>query len=215
MISLFRRTPALAAAVALAVLVVGCVRGEGPLITEQREIRPFSRIEVGAGIALVFRVGPAVPAEVRAQDDILGSVGTEVAGETLTIEARGNFISTEPVTVTVTAPTLESISLDGGASADIVDLAVEALEVSLHGGSRATLAGAAGALRLTANGGSQANLDGLTAVDADVALDGGSKVTARASRSVSGAASGGAELTVSGGAELSVNTSGGARVSAS
>jgi hypothetical protein len=212
MAALVRRAAAVGVAVTLAILTVGCVRGEGPVTTELREVRPFSRIEAGGGIAVVFRTGPAAPVEVRAQESVVPVVVTEVGGETLTIEARDDIISAEPVTVTVTAPTLVAISLTGGASADVGGLDVEALEVSARGGSQATIAGAADGVRLTAGGGSRADLAALAARDVEVALDGGATVAVHASGSVSGVAGGGSALTVTGGAEAAVVATGGARV---
>lgn len=210
----FRGACAIAAVIAIAVSTLGCVSGKGPVISEQREVRAFSRIEVGAGIDVVFRVGPVGTLEIRAQENILKAVATDVIAETLTIEASDDFVSAEPVTVTVTAPALDAVSLSGGASADVGGLAAETLDVIVKGGSRATLAGSASLVNLTADGGSEASLDDLAATDVVVTLAGGAKATVRATGTVKGVASGGAALTVAGGADLGVDASGGAQVAA-
>ncbi|HEX9551081.1 MAG TPA: DUF2807 domain-containing protein [Candidatus Limnocylindrales bacterium] len=198
--------------VVLSAILAGCATGEGPVTTETREIRPFSELEVGAGIQVVMTIGPVERLEVSAQANILDTVATTVSGRTLTIDAERDFVSTEAVTVTIAGPSLDRLTISGGAGAEVRGLDVEAFEVAARGGATVAVSGRAGIVTLTADGGSTVNLADLSAVSVSVDLDAGATATIRAGELVSGSASGGAELTVAGDAVVAVDADGGARV---
>lgn len=195
-----------------ALLLAGCTRGEGPVLTQSRNLEPFSRVEVGSGIHLAIRFGPAEPIVVHAQANIQDKVRTGVRNGVLQVEANGDIVVADPVVIDVVIPALEAVSLSGGAQVDVTGLAAEAMDIALSGGARATMTGAAGSLTLTARGGSAASLEGLATETVSVDLDGGSSAEVTATGVVSGSASGGAQLHVSGGGSVSVDTSGGAEV---
>jgi hypothetical protein len=209
---MWRIAAILGTTVASAVIVAGCVVGEGSVTSETREVRAFDRIEIGAGIHITVTIGAAQPVEVRAQANVLPQIATNVEGDILKVEARGDFTSSEAVTVVVVAPALEAISLSGGAQADIEGLDAETIEISAKGGSHVNLAGAAEQVVLTADGGSTVDLAGLAARNIDLNIAGGATATVAASDEITGSASDGSHLTVLGGAHTAVETSGGAEV---
>ena len=110
----------------------GCVQGNGPVVSEMRDIRPFSRLEVGSGIRVEATIGDATGLAVRAQQSILPMVATDVTGTTLTVEARDDFTSTEPVTVVVSTPSLEAVSMTGGAALKVNQLDGETIELDVR-----------------------------------------------------------------------------------
>lgn len=197
----------------LSTLLVGCVTGEGPVKSETREIRPFSELEVGAGIHVVMTIGPIEHLEVSAQANILDAIGVNVSGRVLKIDAATDFTSTEPVTVTVTGPGLDRIAIGGGAEAVVNGLHVDALQIFARGGSRIAISGTAATVMLSADGGSISDLADLSADTVDVAIDGAAAATIRAAEIVTGRASGGARLDVLGDAQVTVDADGGATVS--
>jgi hypothetical protein len=197
----------------VAVLLAGCLQGEGPVIDETREMPAFDRIDAGGGIRVEVSIGSAQPIEVRAQANILPSIDTGVNNNgTLRIEPTDDFTVAEPVTVVVVLPSLAAITLSGGAQASIESLHAEAFEAVLSGGSTATISGVAGTVTLSGRGGAEADLRDLAAESAEVSLDGGSTATLQASEVVTGTASGGAVLTLFGDPRVEVRTSGGAQV---
>ncbi len=196
----------------LSTVLLGCVTGEGPVTSETREIRPFSELEVGAGIHVVMTIGPVERLEVSAQANVLDAVATNVSGRVLKIDAERDFTSTDPVTVIVTGPSLDRITISGGAQTVVTGLDVDALELSAKGGSIATLSGMATAVKLTADGGATANLAELIAQTVDVGIDGGATATLTAGDVVTGRASGGAQVSVGGQAVVTVDADGDAHV---
>lgn len=195
-------------------LLNGCLQGEGPVVTEQREARPFTRLEAGSGIRVVLVIGPAGPLEVAAQANILDAIATDVTGDTLHVEATDDFTISAPVTVTVTTPELVGLDLSGGAEAQLGGLEDANLDISLRGGGRLTASGTAGDITLSLDGGSKADLAELAASRINVVLAGGAEATVYARDLVEGSASGGAHLLVQGDPSIRVTTSGGAEVTA-
>jgi hypothetical protein len=194
------------------VVAAGCIQGEGPLVTEPRDSRPFTNVEAGAGIHVVIHVGPAASVVVEAQEDLLPVIATDVSGDTLHVESVDDFTSSEPVTVTVTTPVLEGIHAGGGATVHLDEAVGERLELTVKGGARLTASGSATDVTLQADGGSSVELADLLATRTHVDLDGGATATVSASQVVDGRAGGGARLTVRGDPVVDVQTSGGAVV---
>ena len=207
------RRVAVGIALVLPLALAGCIQGQGPVTTEARDARPFTRLEVGAGIQVDLTIGPAGPLRVSAQANVLRAVETSVSGDTLRIAANQDFTTTEPVTVTVTAPVLDAVSLTGGAQARIEGVSAATFGLGVNGGAHATVLGSVGSIVLDADGGSTVDLRGLIVGTADVRLAGGATATVSATSQVHGSASGGAHLLVLGGAALDVQASGGAEVS--
>ena len=187
---------ALVVAAIAATAVAGCNSitgrtGTGAVKTETRQAAPFSKIDVGYGINVTVGIGAAKPLEVRAQENILPIIVTEVQGDTLRIRASSEFNTSEPVDVTIVTPTLTSISLGGGSSAQVTGIAADRLEVTAGGGGSISATGTVGALSLTMTGGAEAALTDLAAKTVNLELSGGSTAALRASDEVSGSASGG------------------------
>jgi hypothetical protein len=205
------------AAALAAAAVAGCNSitgriGSGAVKTETRQAPAFSKIDAGFGINITVGIGAAKPLEVRAQENILPIIVTEVQGDTLRIRGSSEFNTSESVEVTIVTPTLTSIALGGGSSAQITGIAADRLEVTVGGGGSISATGTVGALSLTMTGGSKATLTDLPAKTVTVELSGGSTAALRASDEVSGSASGGSHATVAGDARLNVQSSGGAEV---
>jgi hypothetical protein len=202
--------------IVLAVITAGCglfrVTGEGPIQSENRQADAFSRIEVSAGIGVTVRIGSARSVEVRAQENILPIIATDVEGDTLLIRSTRSYSASEGVEVTVVTPMITGISMSGGSQGHIEDLETERLDVDLDGGAGLTVTGVASSLALDASGGSRAELGNLSATTITLDVSGGSIATVQASDEVSGSASGGSRVTVLGDPEVSVGVSSGAHV---
>jgi len=192
--------------------VVSCARGEGPMVDESRPIGPVTRIEASAGVQVKVTIAAAGPIVVHAQANIQDKLATDVRNGILRIEATEDFVVSDPVVVDVPVPSLDGVSLSGGASIEIHDLTADTLDVELSGGARATITGSVSTLTLSATGGAVASLAGLSVEAVSVELNGGATADLLATGSVNGSATGGSQLHVSGGAAIDVATSGGAGV---
>lgn len=207
---------AVAATIVLAASSAGCtsgVTGEGPIQSETRQTDAFTRIDVSGGISVSVLIGPAQPLEIRAQENILPVVATDVEGDTLRIHGTEGYTTSEGIEVEVVIRTLLGISMSGGSQGSIEGLDAENLDIELSGGAGVTATGSASSVALNMSGGSRADLEDLIAQTITLDLSGGAATTVQASSEVSGSASGGARVSVLGDAQLNVEVSGGSEVS--
>jgi hypothetical protein len=211
------RWPLTAGVLVLAICLTGCNligrAGQGPLKSETRTTPAFSKVEVSNGIRLAVQIGPTQSVEVRAQENILPVIATEVQGDTLRVHSTQGFTTSEGVTVTVVNPTLSGIAMSGGSQGTATGLASESLGIELSGGSALTATGSATKLALDISGGSRAILNELIAATVVLDASGGSNVQVHASGDVTGSASGASRVTVTGGGKVNVESTGGSVVS--
>jgi hypothetical protein len=192
-------------------LLAACTQAVGPAVDQSRTHDAFSRIEAGGGVQVTVTFGAAQPVVVHAAANLQEKVHTSVRDGVLKVEVDALVVGDSAV-IEVVLPALESVSLSGGARIDVRNLDAEAIEVSMSDGARATVSGSARAVTLDATSGAVASFTNLDAQTVDVALGGGAKADVRASATVTGSATGGAQLYISGGASVRVNADGGATV---
>ena len=166
------RAAALLAVLMLPLSLVGCIQGSGPIVTETRDVRPFSGLDVGSGIHVLLKLGAAGPLQVSAQQNVLPAIATEVSGSTLKVGANDDFLTSTPVVVTVTTPTLASVSTSGGAEVSVEALEADVLELGSGVGRGSQISGSANTVSLVADGGSIVDLDDLVAEAIDVRVAG-------------------------------------------
>jgi hypothetical protein len=164
----------------LAVTAVGCAStGSGDIVSETREVGSFDRIEVSSGISVEITVDPAAPAGVTSiyDDNLQDKIITEVNGDTLVVEVRGNVIAPgSGRMVKIAMPVFVGLLAEGGAS--------------VYG------VGAADQLEIRAQGGATVDFEEMTVQTLDVGLDGGSTATVNPLLAITGSVSGGATLTM-------------------
>jgi hypothetical protein len=186
--------------------------GEGPVKSETRPVQSFTRIDASNGVGVTVRIGASQPLEVRAQENILPILVTEVQSGTLHIRATKEYTASPTPEVVIVTPSLDGITMSGGSRGQADGLASDRIGIELSGGSGLTMTGTVATVALQASGGSRATLDGLSARTVTVDLSGGTTANVRASDEVTGQASGGSHLTVLGGARVNVTTSGASSV---
>jgi hypothetical protein len=198
----------------LALTMAGCTTGEGQVMSETRDVGAFTRIEVSGGISgVTVHIGQGPSLEVRAQENILPLISTEVEADTLVITGTtASFTTSQGIEVVVVTPTLDEISMDAGSQGQIDGVDAPSLTIVLDGGSQLTVTGVARNVVLEASGGSTANLEDLSASSVTLNVSGGSSATVQASEEVGGSASGESRVTVFGDAQVNVEVSSGAEV---
>lgn len=195
---------------------ISAVVGSGKSRAEARKLPAFLRIEVGNAIQVEFTQGPAKPAEVSADDNVLPLVKTEVSQGTLKIGTKGSVTTHNPIRVRLWNPDLVGVDLSGasrfsspavnttrlaaqvsGASTvRIGSLTAKQLEVTLSGASSASIEGKASKAVVSASGASR--FEGLTIEDAKLAASGASHVKTHVTQTIDASASGASSIKYSG-----------------
>lgn len=142
-----RASAALLAAFVLLSTVSGCViaRGSGNVVNEQREVSGFDRIEVRGSGELVVDQGSEEGITVRADENLMRYVRTEVTGDTLVISigSGGRPVSiwpSEPIRYTVGVKDLVGLTLSGSTEASIDGLKTSRFELEVSGSGSVDIA---------------------------------------------------------------------------
>ena len=170
------------------------VSGSGTVAEEQRSLPAFHTIEVSKGIDLFIRQGNTQKVMVKADDNLLNRVKTEVNGGTLTIHPEGSIRQAKALDVYITVQSIERIeansgsdvrgesilksetlALKMGSGSDVdLDLRVGQLTCNLSSGSDVSLSGEADLFVAEASGGSDINARKLLVRKCTLHVSGGS-----------------------------------------
>jgi Putative auto-transporter adhesin, head GIN domain len=190
----------------------GKVSGSGNVITETRDVRDFSSIDVSGIFKVEATAQKDFRVEVQADDNLLPFITTEVRGGVLHIEAEKRLKSNGPIIIRVSAPDVEHVEASGVSNVSIKDLNSERFDADTSGKSHVSVQGMAENLDIDVSGASEVDAAELTSQNAKVDASGASKVTVNVSRQLDADASGASRIYYSGPAAVNKNTSGASSV---
>lgn len=166
---------------AVALLIGGCnadcIPGSGNQITTTRDVQPFTFVETSGSIKLVLKQGPQ-ELRITADDNLMDEIRTNVSGNTLEIDMKGNFCNTGPITVYLSSQAYEGVNASG--AVEIVSdglLQLKDFEMDLSGSSKVDLNMNAANVTTKSSGSSEISIKG-QASSHDVDLSGSSSISA-------------------------------------
>lgn len=222
----------------LLAFTAGCavVEGNGRITEVDLEVGEFERLEVHNALRVNWVVGPATgSATLIGESNLLEWVEVREVGRKLVVEVRDNawLQMKEPITLEVSAPSLERISL-WGASQLVVDGKVVAEQLSLDlsgaskaelpeadagrivaelsGASRLRIGGVSDELALRGSGASRIDAEQFVTNVLDVELSGASSARVAVVEQATGDLSGASSLVIEGDPRGRIHTSGGSSV---
>jgi len=226
----------------IALLSVGCetttLTGSGKVVTQEKAITGFDRVEVRTGFTVDVRQGETFSVVIRVDDNIVEHLHVLKVGSTLKIglnPERIYRIRQATLEAEVTMPNLAGLALSESSQGTITGFkSAQPVEISLSGnsslqgdieagrssfelsgGSEVALVGSAQAVTIDASGNSIVNLTDIPVTDANVLLSGGSEATVNPSGRLDVQASGNSYLYYLGKPTMGmVGTSGGSSVEA-
>lgn len=148
------------------------VKGSGNVQTEERTISDFTSVSLSGSPDLYIEVGGAPSLSIKAEDNLLALIRTEVKGDTLVIDSEKSYSSRKGIVIRVTVPDLESARLIGSGDIDIKGLQGDHFEASVQGSGDVRVEGTVRALSATVQGSGDMHLYDLNALDADVRVVG-------------------------------------------
>lgn len=140
----------------LALAFTSCekVVGEGPLVTETRNVTDFKKIAVSISGKVNYKIDPVYKVEVQAQQNILNILETKKIGDELIIKFQDgkNVRSHEEILVTISAPYAEAIRMSGSAAFYLQNtLTASNVDLSVSGSGFINLSNIALSDKLTGN----------------------------------------------------------------
>ena len=140
----------------------------------------------------MIRVGEKQSVVVRADNNLLNRVTTEVQSGKLVIATPGSFTTNSPMSVEVAVPTLTVLTLSGSGNIVVGSIAAESLEVTLPGSGTLTGSGTATRLDVTVGGSGTVQFTRLVANDVKALVSGSGSIFVTATTSLDASVSGSA-----------------------
>jgi Putative auto-transporter adhesin, head GIN domain len=165
--------------------------GSGVPATQARDVAAFNSVELAGSNNVVIRVGEKQSVVVRADDNLLDRVTTEVQSGNLVIaNTPGSLTTKSPMSVEVDVPTLDSLTLTGSGNIVVNGIDAQSLEVTLPGSG--TLAGSGTATRLdvTVSGSGTVQFTRLVANHVRTVVSGSGSIFITATKSLDASVSG-------------------------
>lgn len=184
------------------------IRGSGTMVSENREVASFTRIEVAMGIDIVVTVGSPQQVTLTFDDNIIGKVKTRVRGNTLEIDSRGSFSTSSECKIEITVPSIEEFSLAGSGNIEIRGIAGEKFEIDLAGSGNIRIDGRTKNLEIDVAGSGDIDARDLIAEEAEVSIAGSGNVRVYAEKSLEAEISGSGDIRYYGDPDVESDVSG-------
>lgn len=158
--------------------------GSGTTATEVRETPAFTGVVLELPAEVTVQVGGAPAVSLRADDNLLPTITTDVVEGALVIRANASFSTESAIAVDVVTPSLGRVEVQGSGSVVVTDMAGPALDLSVRGSGSIEASGSVDRLTVTSAGSGAVELFELSAEEADVNVDGSANVNVTVSRSL-------------------------------
>jgi len=159
--------------------------GSGVSATQVRDVAAFKSVELAGGNNVVIHVGGAQSVVVKADDNFLNRVTTEVhSGRLVIANTPGSLSTRSPMSVDVVVPTLSVLTLSGSGNIVVEGLDTESLTVALPGSGMLTGSGAVKRLDVTVSGSGVVQFTRLVANDAKAVVSGSGSILITATKSL-------------------------------
>jgi hypothetical protein len=117
------------------------LRGSGEVISETRNVRDFSEIQLDGAGTLIITQGSSESLEIQAEENIISELTSEVEGNVLILGFeedlwRRRVIPTKGIVYTLTVIDLEKITFNGFGNLEIDKLETPAFEITINGAGK-------------------------------------------------------------------------------
>jgi hypothetical protein len=165
--------------------------GSGVAATQARHVAAFHSVELAGANNVVIRVGEKQSVVVKADDNLLDRVTTEVHSGKLVIgNTPGSLTTKSPMSVEVAVPALNALMLTGSGNIVVDGVETESLKVALPGSGTLTGSGTARRLDVTVSGSGTVQFTQLVADDVRAVVSGSGSIFLTTTKSLDASVSG-------------------------
>ena len=173
--------------------------GSGVPATQVRHLPRFSSVDLAGSNNVSVHVGAPQSVVVRGDDNLVDRVTTKVrAGALVVGNTSGSFSTRSPMSVEITVPTLDAVTLSGSGNVVVDGVQQEALDASLLGSGTLTGSGRATRLAVTVGGSGTARFTQLVASDVRAIVSGSGSIFVTATGTLDATVSGTGAILYSG-----------------
>lgn len=170
---------------------ISTTQGSGVAKTQARDVAAFNAVELAGSNNVVIRLGAKQSVVVRADENLLARVTTQVQSGRLVIGTTpGSMTTKNPMSVEVSVPTLSALTLTGSGNIAVDGISTDSLEVSLPGSGTLTGSGTAKQLDVTVSGSGAVQFTRLVADDVHAVVSGSGAIFINATNKLDASVSG-------------------------
>ncbi|MGZ4405579.1 MAG: head GIN domain-containing protein [Gaiellaceae bacterium] len=159
--------------------------GSGVAATQTRGVAAFNSVELAGGNNVVIRVGERQSVVVKADDNLLNRVTTDVKSGALLIgNTPGSFTARSPMSVEVNVRSLNALALTGSGNIMVSGIKTQSLTVTLSGSGNLFGSGTATSLHITVSGFGNARFTQLDANNVHAVVSGSGTIFVTATKSL-------------------------------
>lgn len=183
-------------------LASGCrmmgVRGNGNIVTEEREISAFEILDVGGAFNVEIVSGKSPYLKIQAEENLIPLIRTEIKGDKLVISSRKNLNPRKELKIYIEVPDLKVADVSGASRVNAENVSTGKFAVYASGASHVTITGKTDKLLVEASGASHINTYEFTADEVKADVSGASSVKVFAKNSIVSEASGASHISYKG-----------------
>ena len=185
------------------------MQGSGVAASQTRTLPAFTAVDLAGANNVTVHVGGTQAVVVHGDDNLITYVTTAVRAGTLAVGQNRSFRTRSPMSVEITVPALDAVTLSGAGVLDVDGVEADHFTVRAPGSGVLAVTGTATTLDATLSGTGDVRLDALAARDATATVSGTGRILVNASHSLDATVSGVGSIVYSGGpTKLTKNVTG-------
>ncbi|MGO8671364.1 MAG: GIN domain-containing protein [Capsulimonadaceae bacterium] len=158
------------------------VVGNGKVTTVTRRLAAFDGVHVAGGIRATSRAGQSA-VTISADSNLIPLIKTTVQNGQLTVENNGSYRTNDPITITVTSPSLKSLEASGASDVTVGNVDPQTFSIDASGGSQVKCSKPSSRFTIQAEGASDISVGSGNSQTFSIDASGGSRVKASGSSS--------------------------------
>jgi hypothetical protein len=174
------------------------VNGSGVAASQIRTLPSFSAVDLAGVSNITVHVGAMQTVVVRADDNLINSVKTDVRDGVLVVSERGDFSNKLPLRVDVIVPSLDSARLMGSGTINVTGVDARRFTAQLPGSGTLTISGQTRQLDAAIAGSGTMQLGGLVARSVTASVPGSGRLEVHATRTLDASIPGSGQIIYSG-----------------
>jgi hypothetical protein len=199
---MYRRVLLVLVCLGASLTLSGCAEKEGSGVeaSETRDVEAFSRIELNGQADVIVTIGGQQTMTVRADDNLLGDINTEVEDSTLEISQTGN-VDLQPragITIEIALPNLDEVEVSGSGNVTVSRIDGGTLRIEVSGSGDVEATGQVEQVEADLSGSGELRLAQLVARNASIDVSGSGDAHVHATNSLAASVSGSGTITYAG-----------------
>jgi putative autotransporter adhesin-like protein len=152
------------------------VQGSGKRERQKRDIASFTSISAEGAFFIDVVCQKDQSLEIEGDDNVLPLVTTEVSGNVLRLRNSKSYSVSEPITLKISVPNLEALSVNGAGKFQVTNVNNEKFEIDSNGAAVISVSGTTKVIDIDTNGAAKIDTHNLRASHGIVDSKGVSKV---------------------------------------